>query len=73
MTLRIVGTKEAYELQLVPRVGPPRTLGKLETKFLSPEVAGGFTGVHLGLYATGNGRPALAPADFARYEYRPAP
>jgi alpha-N-arabinofuranosidase len=30
-------------------------LGSGEAVYLSSEVAGGFTGVHLGLYATGSG------------------
>lgn len=40
-----------------------------ETRFLSSEIAGTFTGVYLGLYATGNGRPAKSPADFDWAEY----
>lgn len=35
-----------------------------ETRYLSTEVAGGFTGVYFALYATGNGQPSTAPADF---------
>lgn len=42
-----------------------------EPGLLSTEVAGGFTGVYLGLYATGNGRPCSAPADFDWFEYQP--
>jgi alpha-N-arabinofuranosidase len=30
-----------------------------------------FTGVFLAMYATGNGRPAQAPADFDWFEYEP--
>jgi len=44
-------------------------LGKASVRYLSSEVAGGFTGVYLGLYATGNGRPAAAPAHFAWFDY----
>jgi len=29
--------------------------------------------VYLGMYATGNGVAASAPADFTRFEYRPVP
>jgi hypothetical protein len=34
-------------------------------------VAGGFTGVYFGLYATGNGQPASAPAHFDWFDYVP--
>ncbi|HXY40377.1 MAG TPA: glycoside hydrolase family 43 protein [Vicinamibacteria bacterium] len=48
-----------------------RPLGRAAARYLSSEVAGGFTGVYLGLYATGNGQPAAAPAHFAWFEYEP--
>jgi xylan 1,4-beta-xylosidase len=44
-----------------------------ETRYLSTEVAGGFTGVFIGMYATGNGRPCSRPADFDWFEYQPWP
>ena len=49
------------------------TLAPLATgmcRYLSSEVAGGFTGIYFGLYATGNGQPSTAPADFAWFDYR---
>jgi len=53
--------------------GPPamQSLGTAETRYLSSEVAGGFTGVYLGLYASGGGRPATAPARFQWFDYEP--
>lgn len=42
-----------------------------ETRYLTTEVAGGFTGVYFGMYATGSGRPSTAPADFAWFEVVP--
>ncbi|WP_086664700.1 glycoside hydrolase family 43 protein [Lentzea kentuckyensis] len=39
-------------------------------RFLSTPVAGGFTGVHIGLYATSNGEPSDSWADFASFTYR---
>jgi xylan 1,4-beta-xylosidase len=39
------------------------------TRYLSTEVAGGFTGVYFGLYATGNGHTVTQPADFDWFEY----
>jgi alpha-N-arabinofuranosidase len=32
-------------------------------------VAGGFTGVYFGLYATGNGQPSAAEAHFDWFDY----
>lgn len=46
-----------------------RSLGTAETRYLSSEVAGGFTGVFIGLFATGNGRPAAAEANFDWFDY----
>ncbi len=45
-------------------------LAEGETKFLSTEVAGGFTGVYFGMYATGNGQRSTAPADFDWFDYK---
>jgi alpha-N-arabinofuranosidase len=46
-----------------------RPLGEGETRYLSTEVAGGFTGVYFAMYATGNGTPCVRPADFDWFEY----
>jgi len=43
-------------------------LGK-ESKYLSSEVAGGFTGVYLGMFAEGNGKSKTSPAYFDWFEY----
>ncbi|MFW6308799.1 MAG: glycoside hydrolase family 43 protein, partial [bacterium] len=40
-----------------------------ETRYLSSEVAGGFTGVYLAMYTTGNGEETSVPADFDWFEY----
>jgi alpha-N-arabinofuranosidase len=50
-----------------------RPLGQALARYLSSEVAGGFTGVYLGLYATGNGQPATTPARFDWFDYEPGP
>ena len=47
----------------------PHWLDTAETRYLSTEVAGGFTGVYFGMYATGHGQPCAAPADFDWFEY----
>jgi xylan 1,4-beta-xylosidase len=50
--------------------GESITLGSGECSLLSTEVAGGFTGVFFGLYATGNGKDSTPPANFDWFEYR---
>ncbi len=45
-------------------------LGSGETRYLSTEVAGGFTGVYFAMYATGNGAACAQPADFDWFDYR---
>jgi xylan 1,4-beta-xylosidase len=49
--------------------GTRSALCSAETRPLSSEEAGGFTGVYVGMYATGNGRRCAAPADFDWFEY----
>jgi alpha-N-arabinofuranosidase len=44
-------------------------LGEGETRYLSTEVASGFTGVFFGIYATGNGARCEKAADFDWFEY----
>ncbi|MEJ5188504.1 MAG: glycoside hydrolase family 43 protein [Breznakiellaceae bacterium] len=46
-------------------------IGEGETRLLSTEVAGGFTGIFFGLYATGNGKACQSPASFDFFEYQP--
>jgi alpha-N-arabinofuranosidase len=47
-------------------IGPP-----VDADPLSSQVAGGFTGVYVGMYASGQGRPAEGHADFDWFEYTP--
>ncbi|MGC4094509.1 MAG: glycoside hydrolase family 43 protein [Polyangiaceae bacterium] len=44
-------------------------LAEGETRYLSTEVAGGFTGVYFAMYASGNGAPCRNPADFDWFDY----
>ncbi len=44
-------------------------LDRMDTRYLSKEVAGGFTGVMIGLYATSNGKPTQAKAYFDWFDY----
>jgi xylan 1,4-beta-xylosidase len=76
VVLQVESTPEEYAFSygVVMSGRPPAAttpLGKAAARYLSSEVAGGFTGVYLGLYATGNGRPASAPAGFDWFDYEP--
>ncbi|MFB6119777.1 MAG: hypothetical protein ABEJ68_01525 [Halobacteriaceae archaeon] len=44
-------------------------LGDAATRYVSTEVAGGFTGAFLGLYATGPGARSETPATVERFVY----
>ena len=46
-----------------------RVLARGAARYLSSEVAGGFTGAYLGMYAAGRGGPCSAPADLDWFEY----
>ncbi|MCZ8521361.1 MULTISPECIES: glycoside hydrolase family 43 protein [Paenibacillus] len=50
----------------------PVQVGLGECGLLSTEVAGGFTGVFIAMYATGNGQRSLSPAHFDWFEYKAA-
>jgi alpha-N-arabinofuranosidase len=72
VTLELAATRASYTF--FARTGTKRQkLGALPTRALAAESidpSGGryFTGVVLGMYATGNGRVASAPADFDWFE-----
>lgn len=68
--LAIDADKDAYRFSFGPSETELRPLGEGETRYLSTEVAGGFTGAYFAMYATGGGVPCNAPADFDWFEYR---
>jgi beta-xylosidase len=74
VVLQVEATPEAYAFSFgIARSGrPPEAtdpLGKAVVRYLSSEVAGGFTGVFFGLYSTGNGQPSTVPAHFDWFDY----
>jgi len=69
VTLGIAAEPLRYRFTFTLGEGEPRILAEGETYYLSKEVAGGFTGVYFGLYATGNGRRGMTPAYFDWFEY----
>jgi alpha-N-arabinofuranosidase len=42
---------------------------QVDGRFISTETIGGFSGLYLGLYATGNGKASTAVADYDWFEY----
>lgn len=58
VTLAIEANAERYSFFLSGEDGDRLLLGTAQTKYLSSEVAGGFTGVMIGLYVTGEGAEA---------------
>lgn len=65
------GAEPLYHLCFRIGDGEPQCLATAEMRYIATEVAGGFTGVYLGLYATGNGQDCQTPADFDWFRYEP--
>jgi xylan 1,4-beta-xylosidase len=68
--LRIVSTAETYRFSYAVADETFQQLGEVETRYLSSEVADGFTGVFVGMFATGNGKDSSTSADFDWFEYK---
>ena len=67
VTLKITGEPASYRFAFETG-GETIPLGHAASKLLSTEVASGFTGVMIGLYAAGAGQPGTPPADFDWFE-----
>jgi alpha-N-arabinofuranosidase len=68
--LAIQAERTKYVFCYGPSEHELQPLGEGETRYLSTEVAGGFTGVYFAMYATGNGAPCAHPADFDWFDYQ---
>ncbi len=68
--LSIEADRNKYMFSYGPSENDLKLLGEGETRYLSTEVAGGFTGVYLAMYASGNGKPCQNPADFDWFDYQ---
>ncbi|GGJ43249.1 glycoside hydrolase family 43 protein [Deinococcus roseus] len=64
--LKINASPEVYQFS-VQQGTAEQTVGSGVARYLAPEVAGGFTGVVLGLFASGNGQ--MPAAFFEGYQY----
>ena len=70
VTLSVEASPLQYEFFCSTPHGKRMSLGTARTRDLSSEAVGGFTGVYMGLYASGNGQTNSVPADFDWFEYR---
>jgi alpha-N-arabinofuranosidase len=70
VTLTVRADADRYTFLCSTEHDELQTLASGETRYLSTEVAGGFTGVYFALYATGSGRISAAPAFFLWFDYR---
>jgi xylan 1,4-beta-xylosidase len=68
--LAVAAERSKYVFSVGASGAELRVVGEGETRYLSTEVAGGFTGVYFALYATGNGAACTGPADFDWFDYR---
>lgn len=66
-----IESDEEYLHFLADQRGAPVELGKIETRFLSTEMAGGFTGLYWALYATSGNGGGENTAAFGHFEYLP--
>jgi xylan 1,4-beta-xylosidase len=71
--LEIRADRDVYRFSYAPAEQPMRQLATGATRYLSTEVAGGFTGVYIGIYATSNDNARTGPADFDWFEYHSTP
>lgn len=67
--LSVHADKTTYRL-LAGAPGSLKELATVETRYVSTQVAGGYTGVYFGLYATANGEESTTKACFDWFDYR---
>ena len=68
--LRVDGNKTAYTFFYRDEKGKWVEAGTLDTRLLSTETAGGFTGITLGMYAVSPKGGGFSYADFKYFRYR---
>lgn len=69
LLLKITADESAYRFWVGSETTPLQELATGETRYLSSEVAGGWTGVYLALFAQGRRHPCSVPADFDWFDY----
>ena len=67
--LKVTGDKTTFTFSYAQGDEAFKPVETVDAKFLATETVGFFTGVYVGLYATGNGKTSSVPADFDWFEY----
>jgi xylan 1,4-beta-xylosidase len=68
--LMIKGERSSFVFSYSQANESVKEIQRVESRFLSSETVGGFTGVYVGLYATGNGQTSTTNVDYDWFEYR---
>jgi alpha-N-arabinofuranosidase len=68
VTLRITGETTTFTFSFAQK-GDYKVIEKVDSKYLSTETVGWFTGVYIGFYATGKGEKCEEYAEFDYFEY----
>ncbi len=71
VTLGVEADRDRYIFSYALNKDKAEVVAEGETRYLSSEVAGGWTGIYFAMYASGNGKKCTAPAFFDRFEYSP--
>jgi alpha-N-arabinofuranosidase len=69
VNLRITGKKSTFTFSYAQGDSAFIDIETVDSKFLATETVGFFTGVYIGLYATGNGKKSMVSADYNWFEY----
>ncbi|HEX6276350.1 MAG TPA: glycoside hydrolase family 43 protein [Polyangiaceae bacterium] len=73
LVLAVDASPDKYVFSCGPTEHELAPLAEGETRYLSTEVATGFTGVYFAMYASGGGAPCTHPADFDWFDYSVSP
>jgi alpha-N-arabinofuranosidase len=68
--LRVIGEKDKYIFSYAQGNDEFKKIDSVVSTYLSSETVGGFTGVYVGLYATGNGTPCTTDTYYDWFEYQ---
>lgn len=68
--LRITGTPDMYGFEYSVDGKRFQQIGAMDTRYISTETAGGFTGTVIGLYATATEEPSASYGEFEWFDYK---
>lgn len=71
VTLRVTGDQELYHFAYSTNGTDFKEIGAMNTRYLSTECAGGFTGIIVGLYTQSENKATKGKANFSYYKYVP--